>query len=469
MIKERKLKTRIARTAAIIIVAILACMTVVSGYTATKALPVGEYIQNGQAFSINVNGLVAGDQLNFTVSTTNLRPTATPVIEATSFAMPYAAVSGTSWTNASSTNVNQLILKVIEQDGTILLYDNTTATTPKIFGLRDIKKETYQLIRLSGTPAVAGADVGLTLWMNGTVTGTPNNPANLQFTLQGASSGALTISVYAGNTLISTWQLFIGNPPSPPPNFDVGSDGGAAPSGPAAGAAPAGVVAAPPEQQQVTMLIAQEGQTLATYSVSTPSEATVDATVTVDQGTTITDPAGNFVNTVTIEQVSRQDVPSMPEGAAFSFAGTAVNCGPEGVTFSEPATLTFSLTEAQWDLAMAQANGNPSLMEVQYFDKGTQSWVGVPTTVDLATHTVTASVTHFSLFALVIIQAPSATPAAAVPTAGVSPGLTRAPTTLLAKPPVTTPKPTPAPFVSVPAMIGVLVVAGLAYTLTRKR
>ena len=95
--------------------------------------------------------------------------------------------------------------------------------------------------------------------------------------------------------------------------------------------------------------------------------------------------------------------------------------------------------------------------------------MGVPTTVDLATHTVTASVTHFSLFALVIIQAPPAAPVAEMTAARVSPGLTREPTTLLAKPPVTTPKPTPAPFVSVPAMIGVLVVAGLAYTLARKK
>jgi hypothetical protein len=95
--------------------------------------------------------------------------------------------------------------------------------------------------------------------------------------------------------------------------------------------------------------------------------------------------------------------------------------------------------------------------------------VGIPTTVDLATHTVTGSVTHFSLFALVVVQAPSATPAAAVPTGGVSPGLTKPATTLIARPPVTTAKPTPAPFVEIPAMIGVLVVAGLAYTLTRKR
>jgi hypothetical protein len=216
------------------------------------------------------------------------------------------------------------------------------------------------------------------------------------------------------------------------------------------------------------MLIAPEGQTLATYSVSTPTEATVDATVTVEQGTTITSPAGNFVNTVSIEQVSVQDVPSM-EGAGFSFAGAAIECGPEGVTFSTPASLTFSLTQAQWDLALAQANGNPALMEVQYFDKGTQSWVGVPTTVDLATHTVTASVTHFSLFALVIVQAPSATPAAAVPTAGVSPGVTKPATTLIARPPVTAAKTTAAPFVEIPAMIGVLVVAGLAYTLAKKR
>jgi len=455
---------------AIIIFIILACTTAVSGYTADKISPTGQYIGSGEV-SIDIGTilvpLVAGDNVNISFSSTNLRPTATPAIQMTNFPMPFAFVTG--WTNISGTNVKEIRLDITDQAGPSInkMNSSLTATERKLWEQYLVKKETYQLIKFSGTPAAAG-DVGLTIWMNGTVAAGANSPANLKFTPQGVSSGTLTIGVYNGNSLIKSWDLIIGSPPPAPPNYDVGSSGGgAAPSGPAAPAAQA-APAAPAGQQQATIPIAKEGQTLVTTSVSTPTDATVDATVTVEQGTTITDPAGNIVNTVSIEQVSVQDVPSM-EGAGFSFAGAAIECGPEGVTFSEPATLTFSLTQAQWDLAMAQANGNPSLMEVQYFDKGTQSWVGVPTTVDLATHTVTASVTHFSLFALVIIQAPSATPAAAVPTAGVSPGLTRAPTTLLAKPPVTTPKPTPAPFVSVPAMIGVLVVAGLAYTLTRKK
>jgi hypothetical protein len=296
MRETSNLKTRIAIMTAILLVAILACTMAVSGYTATKVLPTGDSIVNGQSFSINMNGLVAGDNLNFTVSTTNLRPTGSPVIEATSFPMPFAGVAGTSKTNISGTNINELILKVTEQGGTIYLVDNTTLPNPKIFGTIDIKKETYQLIRFSGTPAVAGSDVGLTLWMNSTVSAAPgpNDPANLQFTFNGASSGTLTIGVYAGNTLINSWLLVIGGPSSSP-NYDVSSGGGGgAPSGPVAAPAAAPAVAAPPEQQLVTMLIAQEGQTLATYSVSTPTEATVDATVTVEQGTTITSPTGNF-------------------------------------------------------------------------------------------------------------------------------------------------------------------------------
>jgi PKD repeat protein len=241
-----------------------------------------------------------------------------------------------------------------------------------------------------------------------------------------------------------------------------GSGGGGAPSGPAAAVAPAG-------QPAVEFRIAEEGQTLATYTVSTPSEATVEASVTVERGTTITDPAGNFVNSLSVSQVSVEDVPSMPEGAGFSFSGYAVQCGPEGVTFDQPVSFTFSLTQAQWNDALAQANGNPALMEIQFYDKATQSWVGLPTTVNAATREVTALVDHFSLFALVITQAPPATPAAEVPTvAAVSPVPTTEPTIIIAKTP-TTPKPTPTPFVSIPAMIGVLVVAGLAYSLARKR
>jgi len=458
MKEKSKLKTRIAISTAIVIFVILVCTSVVSGdiTRADKISPAGVYIGN-EGVSINLLGLGAGNEkVNISFTSTNLRNTTTPAIQLTNFPMPFAFVNG--WTNISGTNVNSVTLEVIEQNN-----DNPSETkAPPLNTQYLVKKETYKLIKFSGTPAAAG-DVGLTIWMNGTTAVGANNPANLKFTPQGVSSGDLTIRVYNGNIYVNGWTLTIG----PAPAFDYGTDsgGGAAPSAPVAAKA---AVAAPAGQQQVTMLIAKEGQTLETYSVSTPTEATVDATVTVEQGTTITDPAGNFVNTVSIEQVSVQDVPSM-EGAGFAFAGVAVECGPEGVTFSEPASLTFSLTQAQWDLALAQANGNPALMEVQYYDKGTQSWVGVPTTVNILTHEVTALVDHFSLFALVIIQAPPATPVAEMTAAGVSPGLTREPTTLLAKPPVTTPKPTPAPFVSVPAMIGVLVVAGLAYTLTRKK
>ena len=459
---KNNLKVRVVTITAVIILAILTCTAFVSGYTATKISPLGQYIGGGDV-SINLIGLSAAapnKQVNISFSSTSLRPTTTPAIQLTNFPMPFAFITG--WTNISGTNVNKVRVDIWEQDG-ITKWEQEQI--PPLNTQRLVKKETYQLIKFSGTPTVAGADVGLTIWMNGTITGTPDNPANLKFTPQGISAGTLTIGVYNENTLVNSWDLFIGSY-SPPPDFNVGSDGGgAAPSGPAA--APAAAVA--PSTQQVTMLIAQEGQTLATYSVSTPTEATVDATVTVEQGTTITDPAGNFVNSVSVAQVSVQDVPSMPEGAGFSFGGYAVQCGPEGVTFDQPASLTFSLTQDQWDAALAQANGNPALMEVQYYDKATQSWVGVPTTVNTATHEVTALVDHFSLFALVIIQAPPATPAAGVPTAaGASPTITTSPTIILAKPPAT-PKPTPTPFVSIPAMIGVLMVAGLAYSLAKKR
>ena len=463
MREKSTLKTRIAISTAIVILVLLVCTSVVSGAItgATKLLPAGTYISGGEV-SINIEGLGAGNEkVNISFTSTNLRPTATPAIQITNFPMPFAFVNG--WTNISGTNVKEIRLDITDQAGPSVnkINSSLTATERKLWEQYLVKKEPYQLIKFSGTPAAAG-DVGLTIWMNGTVAAGANNPANLKFTPQGVSSGDLTIGVYNGNTYVNSWTLIIGSAPSPDQGSN--SDYSTAPSAPVAAKA----AVAAPAAHTATIPIAKEGQTLVTTSVSTPTDATVDATVTVEQGTTITDPAGNFVNSVSIEQVSVQDVPSM-EGAGFAFSGVAVECGPEGVTFSEPASLTFSLTQAQWDLALAQANGNPALMEVQYYDKATQSWVGVPTTVDLATHEVTALVDHFSLFALVIIQAPPATPVAEFTAAGVSPRLTREPGTPIAKPPVTTVKPTPAPFVSVPAMIGVLVVAGLAYTLTRKK
>jgi len=454
-------------TLSVIAIAILlfAAIPAASAFTAALISPTNiNNVHNGDTVTIRITGIANGNTFTTQLISTDLAPTGT-TLSFSNFNMPFGFTAGTASTTLTTTGITGgTTLSVTDATG-LTKTQNSVGNT--ISSTKDITAQTYQTISISGTPS--GSTVGIDYKVGGTSVTGAVTPATLSFALNGVNTGNLRIVVNDGAVDRLDTTLMIVPLPGPVVNYDVGSSGGgAAPSGPAAPGAPA-APAAPAGQQQATLLIAPEGQTLVTTSVSTPTDATVDATVTVEQGTTITDPAGNFVNTISIEQVSRQDVPSMPEGAAFSFAGTAVNCGPEGVTFSEPATLTFSLTEAQWDLAMAQANGNPALMEVQYYDKGTQSWVGVPTTVNLATHEVTALVDHFSLFALVIIQAPPATPAVEITAAGVSPGLTRQPTTLLAKPPVTTPKPTPAPFVSVPAMIGVLVVAGLAYTLSRKR
>jgi hypothetical protein len=460
-----KLKNRITISTAIIIFTILTCIACVSGFDAFLISPTDiNNVYPGDTVMIRIDGLLTGNAFTTRLTSTDLA-TSGGTVTFSNFNMAFGFATGTATTTLTTTGIpGDTTLLVKEADDTTNTITGT-GTPNTITSNRDITKQVYKTISISGTPS--GSTIAIDYTVGGTsVSGIPAASEYLTFTLNGINTGNLRIRVNDATSLDKTLRIVAS--PVPQPSYEQGASSSVASSSGPAAAPAAAAAAVAPAAQPVTVPIAKEGQTLTTLTVSTPTEATVEASVTVDQGTTIIDPAGNFVNSVSVSPVSVQDVPSMPEGAGFSFSGYAVQCGPEGVTFSQPAALTFSLTPEQWDAALAQANGNPSLMSVQYYDKESASWVSVPTTVDEGAHTVTGHVSHFSLFALIIVQAPPATPAAEVPiTAGLSPTVTTAPKVSLAKTP--TPKPTPTPFVSIPAMIGVLVVVGMAYTLARKK
>lgn len=462
---KTRMKVRVVTITAIIILAILTCTPFVSGFNAILISPTDiNNVYPGDTVTIQIDGLLAGNAFTTRLTSTDLA-TSGGTVTFSNFNMPFGFDAGTATTTLTTTGIpGDTTLSVTEAIGPPITITGTGSPNT-IISARDITAQVYKTISISGTPS--GSTIAIDYTVGGTsVSGIPAASEYLTFTLNGINTGNLRIRVNDDAPPLDTTLRIVARP-VPEPSYETGGGSSVAsssgPSGPAAAAA-----AVAPAAQPVTVPIAKEGQTLTTLTVSTPTEATVEASVTVEQGTTIIDPAGNFVNSVSVSPVSVQDVPSMPEGAGFSFSGYAVQCGPEGVTFSQPAALTFSLTPEQWDAALAQANGNPALMSVQYYDKESASWVSVPTTVDEGAHTVTGHVSHFSLFALIIVQAPPATPAAEVPiTAGLSPTVTTAPKVSLAKTP--TPKPTPTPFVSIPAMIGVLVVVGMAYTLARKK
>ena len=119
--------------------------------------------------------------------------------------------------------------------------------------------------------------------------------------------------------------------------------------------------------------------------------------LTVGEGTRARDANGNPLGEVTIARATA-GLPPVPPGATIGFA---LDCGPAGATFDPPATLTYTLSEEEWGRI-----GNSATLRVMWYNPGTGAWQEVPATVDPATRTVTAEVSHFSLFALTWAAAP---------------------------------------------------------------
>ena len=200
------------------------------------------------------------------------------------------------------------------------------------------------------------------------------------------------------------------------------------------------------------------GQVLQSYIVDSPSKA---AKVYLNTNVVALDRNGAPLRELTVDDLAAGDVPAVPSGATFTFAGHAVTLGPAGATFSPSIRLAFELTEAQWNAAMAEADQNPDYLVVKWYNAEAGVWENVPTTVNPQTRTITASITHFSIFALFAdTEAPSVV---VTPTPTPTPVVTPDVPTTPVIPPVT-PEPTAFPWTYV--IIGIvllLLIAGGAY------
>ena len=168
-------------------------------------------IQRGQVVSITISGFTTGDVLNLSISSTNLRNTTDGAYTLTNYNMPFGLQHGTASLDATGTNVNNLGMEVTS-GGTTASYSQAGGPTIHITSNHDINKQLYDLIKISGSPATPGTNIGISLWANGSVANTADFPATLQFTFQGASSGDLTIALYNGNTPVNSWTLTIVTP-----------------------------------------------------------------------------------------------------------------------------------------------------------------------------------------------------------------------------------------------------------------
>jgi len=269
-------------------------------------------------------------------------------------------------------------------------------------------------------------------------TSTLQNPSHT-YTVAGTYSVNLTVTnQFGSNSTLKTNYITVSAAPSPSGGRGGGGSGSRSTS-------------VPVFDQTGTLTISKSGVVTKTIKVEASDKV---AALTIPQGVTALDASGNPLTQITVDPITGSGVPDLPSGAEFSFAGYAYSCGPDGATFSPGIGLAFTFTEEEWNAIIAEGRE----LVIKWYNKETGVWEEIPTTVNAATRTVSASITHFSVYALFSTEAITVTP-----TVTVTPTQTVPPTT-----PVTPPAEEMPFMVIIIAIIAIIVVAGVAFLYMEK-
>jgi len=201
-----------------------------------------------------------------------------------------------------------------------------------------------------------------------------------------------------GATLLDLSVAGNGGTPTPTSSGGAGSTSGGGSSSPT----PVWIAAQPTAVTavgQAALPVSATGEVTELVTVVTADGV---GSVTLGEGTLARDENGDPLGEVTVGSADPANAPAAPAGTTIGFA---LDCGPAGATFDPPATLTYTLSAEEW-----AGIADPSALKVMWYNPASGSWQEVPATVDAVTRTVTAQVSHFSLYALVW-------PSATMPTA----------------------------------------------------
>jgi hypothetical protein len=77
------------------------------------------------------------------------------------------------------------------------------------------------------------------------------------------------------------------------------------------------------------------------------------ALLTLPQGIRATDKSGQPLTEVSIQPMDSSSVPSPETGSRYTFGGLAYQCRPDGAQFSPAITVTFTLSQDQWNTLTA--------------------------------------------------------------------------------------------------------------------
>ena len=118
--------------------------------------------------------------------------------------------------------------------------------------------------------------------------------------------------------------------------------------------------------------------------------------VTIDEGITGLTEEGEPISEISIVEMEEEDIPPPP--AEGNVIGITYNIGPNGATFSSPITLTFT-----YDPDNLPDGVNEEDLVIAIWDEDAGEWVELPSVVNTENNTITATVSHFTAFAVVTL------------------------------------------------------------------
>lgn len=116
-------------------------------------------------------------------------------------------------------------------------------------------------------------------------------------------------------------------------------------------------------------------------------------TLLIPKGTFALDKNGKPLKT--LEAIVDESPPEPPEET--NIIGLAYNFEPDGATFDPPLSLTFT-----YDPYSLPEGADPDDLVLAYYDEDAGAWVELDCVVDTEAGTITAQVSHFTTFALLI-------------------------------------------------------------------
>jgi PKD repeat protein len=117
--------------------------------------------------------------------------------------------------------------------------------------------------------------------------------------------------------------------------------------------------------------------------------------LTIDAGVLARDASGDLQETISIVAVPVTSIPPPGTIGSIELPGMlyAFECSPDGTTFSPAVTLTFVLTEEEWEKYGPQA-------EIGWYNSESGEWETITGVANADQRTITIEISHFSTYAL---------------------------------------------------------------------